>query len=92
MECFDFAQHFDSKHPERAKRVEGGDVVMERHFDEELKGLHKELLKMAVLAQEAIYKSIEALKNRDKSHAQDVIDKDDKIDELELEIDERCID
>ena len=24
MECFDFAQHFDSKHPERAKRVEGG--------------------------------------------------------------------
>ncbi len=22
--CFDFAQHFDSKHPERAKRVEGG--------------------------------------------------------------------
>jgi phosphate transport system protein len=64
---------------------------MERHFDEELKELHKELLKMAVMAQESIYKSIEALKNRDKQKAQEVIDSDDKIDELELAIDERCI-
>ena len=65
---------------------------MERHFDEELKGLHKDILKMAALTQEAIYKSIDALKNRDKAEAQEIIDTDDKIDELELEIDEECID
>ena len=65
---------------------------MERHFDEELSQLNKEILKMAVLAQEAIYKSIEALKNRDKKQAQEIIDTDDKIDELELFIDEHCID
>jgi phosphate transport system protein len=65
---------------------------MERHFDEELKELHKEILKMGVLAQEAIYKSVEALKNRDKTQAQEVIDTDNRIDELELEIDELCID
>jgi phosphate transport system protein len=65
---------------------------MERHFDEELKELHKEILKMGVLAQETIYKSIEALKNRDKQQAQEVIDTDNRIDELELSIDERCID
>ena len=65
---------------------------MERHFDEELKELHKEILKMGILAQEAIFKSIEALKNRDKGQAKEVIDTDDKIDELELIIDERCID
>jgi phosphate transport system protein len=65
---------------------------MERYFDEELKGLHKEILRMGVLAQEAIYKSIEALKNRDKAAAEEVINTDDKIDALELEIDERCID
>ncbi len=65
---------------------------MERHFDEELKELHKGILKMAVLAQEAIYKSIDALKNRDRAEAQGIIDSDDKIDELELMIDERCID
>ncbi|MFA5410818.1 MAG: phosphate signaling complex protein PhoU [Candidatus Omnitrophota bacterium] len=65
---------------------------MERHLDEELKELHKEILKMGTLAQEAIYKSVEALKNRDKAGAQEVIDTDNRIDELELAIDERCID
>ena len=65
---------------------------MGRHFDEELKELHKEILRMGVLAQEAIYKSIEALKNRNKAQAQGVINTDNKIDELELAIDERCID
>ena len=65
---------------------------MERHFDEELKGLHKDILKMAALTQEAIYKSIEALKNRDKTQAEEVINKDVAVDELELEIDEKCID
>jgi phosphate transport system protein len=65
---------------------------MERHFDEELETLYKDILKMGVMAQEAIYKSIEALKNRDKQGAKEVIDTDDKIDELELAIDEKCID
>ena len=65
---------------------------MERHIDEELKGLHKDILKMGVLVQEAIFKSIEALKNRDKAEAKEVVDTDDKIDELELAIDEKCID
>jgi phosphate transport system protein len=65
---------------------------MERHFDEELKELYQDILKMGAMAQEAIYKSIEALKNRDKPLAQEVINADDRIDEWELKIDERCID
>ena len=65
---------------------------MERHFDEELKELHQKILKMATMTQEAIRKSIEALKDRQKSEAQGVIDSDNKIDELELVIDEKCID
>jgi len=65
---------------------------MERHFDEELKELHKEILKMGVMAQEEIFKSIEALKNRDRKQAEDVISQDNKIDELELTVDEHCID
>ena len=35
---------------------------MERHFDEELRRMNTDLLKMATLAEEAIHKSIEALK------------------------------
>jgi phosphate transport system protein len=65
---------------------------MQRHFDEELKELHQEILRMGLIAQEAIFKSVEALKNRDKQQAKEVIDADDKIDDLELAIDERCID
>jgi phosphate transport system protein len=65
---------------------------MERHFDEELKDLHKDILKMAIMAQQAIHKSIEALTNRNKLQAQEVIDSDVEIDELELIIDEKCID
>lgn len=65
---------------------------MERHFDEELKDLHKDILKMAIMSQQAIHKSIEALTNRDKLQAQEVIDNDVEIDELELIIDEKCID
>jgi phosphate transport system protein len=65
---------------------------MERHFDEELKELRKDILKMSDFAREAISESIEALKNRNKTQAQNVIDADSKIDELELVIDEKCID
>jgi len=65
---------------------------MERHFDEELKELNKEVLKIGALTEEAIFKSIEALKNRDKVSAQEVIKTDTRIDELELAIDEHCID
>lgn len=65
---------------------------MERHLDEELKELHREVLNMGVLAEEAIFKSIEALKNRDRAMAEEIIQSDSRIDQLELDIDERCID
>lgn len=65
---------------------------MERHLDEELKELHKEILCMGVLSQESIYKCIESLKNRDRPQAEEVINADAKIDELELAIDNHCID
>ena len=65
---------------------------MERHVDQELKDLNQEILKMGAFAQEAIYKSVEALKNRDKTLAKSVIDNDNNVDQLELAIDEKCID
>ncbi|TAN61606.1 phosphate signaling complex protein PhoU [bacterium] len=65
---------------------------MERIFDEELKQLRQYILTMASLVEEAIFKSIEALKQRDKSLAEAVIASDKKIDELENKIDEFCLD
>ncbi len=65
---------------------------MNRHFDEELNSLNSDILKMGAFAQEAIHKSVEALKNRDRSLAESVIKNDVLIDELELSIDEKCLD
>jgi len=67
-------------------------MVMERHFDQELEILNKDILRMGVFAQEAVRNSIDALKNRDRKSAQHVIDDDVNVDKLELEIDEKCID
>lgn len=64
---------------------------MERIFDEELKQLHKKLKNMAGLVEESILKSVDSLKNRDKKIAEKVIDDDRIIDELEIEIDESCL-
>ena len=65
---------------------------MQRHFDEELKGLNQDILKMGAYAEEAIYLSIEALKNRDKELAKKIIENDSNVDNLELLVDEKCID
>ncbi len=65
---------------------------MERHVDQELKELKEDILKMGALAEEAIFKSVEALKNRDREMAKSVIDHDVAIDKLELDVDEKCID
>jgi len=64
---------------------------MQRHFDQELKKLNTDLLKMAALTEKAIYMSIEALKTSDIKAAFNVIENDKKIDEFELLIEERAI-
>jgi phosphate transport system protein len=64
---------------------------MERHFDAELNDLKEDISKMARLAQEAIHRAVEALKNRDSALARSVIEHDAEIDKLELAIDERCV-
>ncbi len=61
---------------------------MHRHFDEELKSLNERLLKSAVLVQGSIYKSVEALKERNTEMAKAVIADDAIIDEMENAVDD----
>jgi phosphate transport system protein len=65
---------------------------MQRHFDEELQQLKNDILRMGALAQEAIVRAADALKNRDKAAAQNVVDADVEMDKLELAIDDKCLD
>lgn len=61
---------------------------MQRHFDEELTQLKDKLFKMGLLVEEAIRKSIDSLLKRDSKLAEEVIEEDQKINILEIEIDE----
>lgn len=64
---------------------------MERHFDEELNELKTRLLLMGGRAETVVHKAIDALKRRDAALAEEVIADDRAIDDLEIEIDERCV-
>ena len=65
---------------------------MERHFDEELAGLKEDIIKMGGFVEAAILNSVEALKDLSKDKASEVVLEDRLIDELELKIDEECLD
>lgn len=59
-------------------------------FENELKELHLDILKMGAMAEEAIDKAIHALKTKDIDLAQKIIENDDKIDTLTEEIEKKC--
>ncbi len=64
---------------------------MERHFEEELKDLSKELLLMGSLVEGMILKAVQALVSRDDKMAREVREDDLKVDQLQLKIDEMCL-
>ncbi len=62
-----------------------------RTFDDELKELNKMILEMGSLVEAAIRNSVESLKKKDEEMAKNVIRGDDRINKLEVEIDEKCV-
>ena len=64
---------------------------MERHFDESLQKVKKSLLEMASMVEDAITKSLEALKKKDLRLAAKISEIDHQIDLMEIAIEENCI-
>ena len=64
---------------------------MERHFDEELKNLKQRLLHMGDLAQEMIGLSIKALVDRNEAYAKEVFNIEQRVNHLEIEIEEEVL-
>jgi phosphate transport system protein len=67
-------------------------MIMERRFEHELEGLRTSLVKMGSVVEEAIGTAIRALLTRDDALAKKVIDTDERINSLELEIDNAILD
>ena len=65
---------------------------MQRHFEKELENLRTDLIRMGSLVEEAISMSIKALTLRDLNMARKVIDGDERVNSLEIEIDNAIID
>jgi phosphate transport system protein len=64
---------------------------MSKHFHREMEGLRERVLTMGAMVEEAIGKSVAALKERRREMATEVVDGDAKIDRIEVEIEEECL-
>jgi phosphate transport system protein len=66
-------------------------VNLRNNFQKSLKNIQDEILLMGSLVNEAIAKSIDALKNRDINQANSVIDNDALINKKRFDIEETCV-
>jgi phosphate transport system protein len=65
---------------------------MERHhFENELQALKNRLLTMGGLVEERVHQAIHALVNRNEEEAERVIAADKEVNDLQIDVDERCI-
>ncbi len=62
-----------------------------RQYEEELRELRAGLLKMGGLVERQIAEAIEALVNRDTPLAREIIQRDEEVNRMDTESDERCI-
>jgi len=64
---------------------------MKTHFQIELQELKEDLLKMAALVEEAINTAVQSLVKRDSDLAKKTFEGEDKINDMELAIDDSCL-
>ena len=65
---------------------------MERHrYEEELQALKQRLLTMGALVEERVHRSVRALIDRRLDEAEAVIAADQEVNDLQIEIDHRCV-
>lgn len=65
--------------------------MLRETFEEQLKELQDDLLAMGALVDRAIERSIQALADRDAKLAQEIIDNDALINQVQREIEEKCL-
>jgi phosphate transport system protein len=64
---------------------------MDTHFQRELEALKQNLLKMAALVEEGIREAIQSLVKRDSELAQKTFEGEDRINKLEITIEDMCL-
>lgn len=67
-------------------------VDLHRHLDDELNRLRDRVLLLGGEAETAIERAMYSLMERDSNVAREVLERDDTVDDMEVEIDRQCID
>ncbi|MBS4195417.1 phosphate signaling complex protein PhoU [Lederbergia citri] len=65
-------------------------MAIRSQFDEKLNELHQQLLSMGMMVEEAVYKAVKSLIDKDVPLAKSVIDGDKDINEAEIGIEKSC--
>ena len=60
-------------------------------FEEEMAAVNQEILRMGVMVEEALHRAVESLVNKDGELARAVVAGDAAINQMEQEIEERCV-
>lgn len=63
--------------------------MFRRNFEDELNDLHVRFSEMGMMVNEAIYKSVNAFINHDKTLAKEVIEADERINQREVDLEKR---
>ncbi|MBS4208388.1 phosphate signaling complex protein PhoU [Bacillus sp. FJAT-50079] len=66
-------------------------MIVRGQFEEQLKELHQHLLTMGMLVEEAVHHAVKSLVDKDEELANTVVAKDKAINDVELEIEKRCL-
>src|SRR4030042_431017 len=66
-------------------------IATKTHFQKELEELKENLLKMAAMVEEAIRNSVQSLVKRDSGLARKTFEFEDRINKMEITIDEMCL-
>ena len=64
---------------------------MSKHLVRDLENLQRQILVMAGCVEEMIYKAIQALQEHDKALAHEVVEGDNRVDELDNAVTEECL-
>lgn len=64
---------------------------MSKHIRREIATLKKELLSLGAAVEEILYKAMKSLEERNKALAEEVMEEDTVIDQMEVEIEEDCL-
>ena len=66
-------------------------TMIRQNFEQELEALRQDLVRMGQIVQNAIRNAVDALARQDQALAQQIMDGDDIIDDMQVDIEDRCI-